>query len=89
MKKNLIFIVAIVILTLGLVGFAFERLAPASPASAASETLQVSNSAIPAEIASAPVEPLAQPVICVVTGIVGVLFGILAVAPLILNDPNL
>ncbi len=88
MKKQSILIIAILILTLCLVGFAASRLAPASPVSAASESHLVSSSVSPAENVSATPTLAAQPVVYLVTGIVCTLFGVLAIAPLILGDPN-
>ncbi len=87
MKKNLSILV-LVILALCLVGFAASRLAPASPVSAASESHLVSSSVSPAENVSATPTLAAQPVVYLVTGIVCTLFGVLAIAPLILGDPN-
>jgi hypothetical protein len=86
MKKKLS-LLFIVIFTLCLVGFALDRLAPASPASAASEAHPVPNSAAPAPAEAAPSAPAAQPVIYVVGGLVCALFGIIAVSPLLMGDP--
>ncbi len=88
MKKNLTVLV-LVILALCLVGFAIERALPANIVSAASETHLASINAGPAEKeAVPPARSTVQPVIYVVAGIVCVLFGALAVAPLFLRGSN-
>jgi len=87
MKKNLSIIV-LVILAVCLVGFAIDRFVPASPVSAASEAQPAASSASHANIGAVPPAPTAQPVIFVVAGLVCVLFGILAVSPLLTGDPD-
>ncbi len=86
MKKNLSILV-LVILALCLVGFAIERAVPANTASAASEAHAALVNAGPADKeAVPPARPTAQPVIYVVSGLVCVLFGIIAAAPLLIID---
>ncbi len=84
MKKNLPLLV-IVVLTVCLVSFAVERFIPASRVQAASEAHPALHSAGSAEKDAAPVKH-AQPVVFVVTGLVCVVFGLISVAPLLLDD---
>ena len=86
MKKKLSYL-AIVLLTVCLVGFAFDRIVPAGSVHAANETSPVLSSAGTAETEAVPRAPSAQPVVLVVTGLVGALFGVIAVSPLVIGDP--
>jgi hypothetical protein len=86
MKKNL-GLLALFVLAACLMDFAFDRILPAAPvAHAASDAHPVLSSAGPTGAPAVPLPLSAQPVAFVVTGLVCVLFGILAVAPLLLND---
>ncbi len=86
MKKSLTLLV-IVVLTICLVGLAVERIVPASMVQAAGESDPALRSAGPAEKEAVPVTR-AQPVVFVVIGLVCVVFGIIAVSPLLVDDPE-
>ncbi len=76
-----------VVLTLGLVGFAFTQIVPAGTVHAADETHPALSSAGPSDKEAVPLTHSAQPVVFVVTGLVCVLFGIAAISPLLIDDP--
>ncbi len=86
MKKN-ITLLAVLVLTICVVGVAVERFIPASPVKAASENHPALSSAGPAEKDAVPVKH-AQPVVFVVTGLACLVFGLIAVAPLLVEDPE-
>jgi hypothetical protein len=79
MKKYLGYLV-LVLLTLYVAG----RIVPASAVHAANETQLVASSTSPSEKEAAPNKGSAQPVVFIVTGCVCVLFGIVAVSPLLI-----
>jgi len=87
MKKTLSYL-TIVVLAIFLVGFAFDRIVPANTAHAASEIQPALSNASPSEKEAVPPSHLAQPVVFVVIGLVCVLFGILAISPLLLDEPS-
>ena len=81
-------LLALAVLTLCLLGLAFGQFASAGAvAQAANETQLVLASAGPSEKQTIPATRLAQPIAAAATGLVCVLFGIIAVAPLLLGDP--
>ncbi len=86
MKKTLSFLV-ITVLTICLVSFAFDHIVPASPVHAAIETQPISSSADPAQTQVLRPGPSTEPVVFIITGLVCGLFGILAVSPLLIDDP--
>ena len=78
--KNALGLLVLVVLAAGLMGFAFDRNGPGTQAGKAGLSSDAAAQA-PAVIVAA-----AQPVAYVVTGLAFVLFGVLAVGPLVLND---
>lgn len=86
MKKNLRFL-AIMVLVIFAAGLALEPVIPAHPVQAAAEQPMQPAVINPSEKEAAPVAPSTHPVIPVVTGIVCVLFGVIAVIPLLIDDP--
>ncbi len=86
MKKYLS-LLTIIVLTICLVGYVFDRISPASTVYAGSETHPVMSSAGPSETEAVPITRSVQPVVFIATGLVCVLFGILAVYPLLIEDP--
>lgn len=76
-----------VVLTLCLVGFAFAQIVSASPVHAASEPHPALSSTGPAEKEAVPLTHSTQPVVFVVTGLVCVLFGMITLSPLLIDDP--
>ena len=93
MKKKIIKnlgLLAIVMLTICLMSYALDRIAPASIVHAAGETQPSISQARPAErAASIPLIPSTQPVVSIVIGLVCLLFGLIAVSPLLITDPEL
>ena len=87
MKKKLSFL-AIIVLTLCLVGFAVDRIIPASTVHAAGETQVGLSSAGPVEKGDAAVTRPAQPIVWVVIGLVCAIIGIIAVSPLVIGEPG-
>ncbi len=92
MKKKLGWL-AVVLLTLCLVSFALERIAPASPVQAdrtvqpdLGETSAMVEESVPLT-GSAAAGP--EPAVSIATGLVCVLFAILAFSPLLIDDPAL
>jgi hypothetical protein len=94
MKKNLS-LLAIVLLAICLVGFAYDRTVPAGTVHAAGETDTTSGSAGPTakllktNMDSVPLTLPVRPFAWVVTGLVCVLSGIMAIAPLLIEDTAL
>jgi hypothetical protein len=86
MTKRRLRLLAMVVLTIGLLSFAVDRIVPASRvANAASETNAAWSDAGSPETEAVPLTSLAQPVVIVVTGLVCLLFGVLAISPLLLD----
>ncbi len=88
MKKNVRYL-AIIVLAIILVGFALDRLAPASSVHAAGFPTPALNSTGPSETEKGALPPAGatQPVVIVVTSLVFVLFGVIALSPLLIEDP--
>ncbi len=84
--KKIWLLLPIIILTLCLVGFAIDRLEPASPVSAANEVQPVSMDTSLGKPEAAQRASTVQPVVFVAAGLVCSLFGVLAIAPLFLKD---
>ena len=83
--KKVLSLLVLVLLSACLMGFAFDRLGPgAHPAASASHPIQ--NDASPAQTTEVPLAPAVQLAAFVVAGLACVLFCVLAVAPLVLND---
>lgn len=87
MKKNLS-ILASVVLIICLVSFAFDQIVSASTVHAASETHSIMRSAGSAEEEAAPLSRSPQLVVFVPVGVVFILFGIIAISPLLIGDPT-
>jgi hypothetical protein len=85
MKKTLSLLV-IVVLAACLMSFAFGRMTPAIHF--ISDTQRIVSGPGLAAPPAMPSAFLAQPVAVVVTGLVCGLFGLLALAPLLLNEPG-
>jgi len=86
MTRRKLRLLAIVALTIGLLSFAVDRIVPASlVVSAASETHVALSDAGSPQKEAVPLTRLAQPVAIVVTGLVCLLFGVLAISPLLLD----
>ncbi len=81
-------LIAIVVLTICMVGYAFDRIVPANIVNASSETHREFNSAGPSEKEVLIHTSSEQPVVFIVTGLVCALFGTIAVAPLLLEKPT-
>ncbi len=79
----------IILLAIFLVGFALDHITPASPVHAAGVPTPSLRGAGPSETEKESVSPAgsAQPVVFVVTGLVFVLFGVIALSPLLIEDP--
>jgi len=87
MKKILSYL-AIFVVSIFLMGLAFEWIVPASMAHAASETQpRLSNASSSEKDVVPPAHP-AQPAVFVVTVLVCILFGIIAISPLLFDDPT-
>jgi hypothetical protein len=78
MKKNLRFII-IIVLTMFLVGFVYDRIAAPTVGQAASETSPA------AETGVVPLTRSEHPVVFAVIALVGVLFGAIAIFPLLIG----
>ena len=87
MKKNMTFLV-IVVLSICLVGLAAERIAPVHTVHAASENHLVMNSASQSINGTAPRPHAIPPIVFIAAGLVCALFGIVAVSPLLIDDPD-
>ena len=85
MKKNLT-LLFIVLLTLCLVSFVFDRILPATAVSAASDPSSEWAVTGPAETEPAPPASSTPPVVYVIIGLVVVLFATVAISPLLLGD---
>lgn len=88
MKGNLS-LFAIVFLTICLVGFAIGWITPTPAVHAANHTHPVMNISSPSEKEAMPHTLSAQPVAFVLIGLACVLLGMMAVSPLLIDDPVL
>lgn len=87
MKKILSSIVIVVLMTC-VFGFVFERIIPGTAVQAAAGTLSSASSTVP-EKHSAALSLSTTPVAFVLAGLALALFVILAVSPLLIDDPAL
>lgn len=87
MKKNLK-LLALVLLSFYLAGFAVDRIIPARPVQAAGETHPGLSSSDPSEKETLPPTPPDGPVVMIVIGLVSILFGSLAIYPLAFSFSN-
>jgi len=88
MKKNLSYL-AIILLTVCLVGFTSDQIVPKSTVHVTGEAQPVLSSRGLSPKEALPLTLSAHPVAFVVIGLIGVLVGLLAVAPLLIDDPAL
>ncbi len=86
-KKNGLFLLT-VLLAIFLANFAFYRIAPVHTVHAGGETIRIALSAGPTGAEEKPSSSRpAQTVVFLGAGLVCVLFSVLAVSPLLLDDP--
>lgn len=85
MKNKLSFLTIIIIITC-MAGFAFDKFIPTSTVHASNLSHPAVSSAAPVEKETVPSGSASNPVISVVVGFVCVVFGVVAVAPLLVED---
>jgi hypothetical protein len=81
MKRTLYFLT--LILLIGLLSFAFDQLIPAGQAHAASLTQPVLNNAVPIQKEMISLNSPVNPIVFLAIGLVCVIFGAVAVSPLL------
>jgi len=87
MKKNLI-LLPLVIFAVCLTGFALDRVVPASRMHAMGESLPVLRDAV-LLVKQSVLIPALQTIVIVIAGLECLLFGMIALIPLLVDDPTL